>query len=378
MSAALPENWPVMSIAAANAAIAASDTPLRLGDGLVNGVEMQVYVDAPPTIRSILEMAEAWGDRDFLVYENERVTFSAFRRAVEHFAGLLKERYGVRKGDRVAIIMRNYPQWPVPFFAAVSIGAIATPMNSWWTGDELEFGLRDSGACLAVVDPLILERITPVLDQLPDLRSVVVARSRGVHSDPRIRSLEDLIGPTDRWAHLAEIGLPPVELAADDDATLMYTSGTTGRPKGALATHRAVISNILNSMTCQMRMLLRRGESPPAPEDRDPGATLLAIPFFHATGAFAILIPSVLRGIRSFPCTNGMPVQLFLSLNERGCRQWEVFRPSRGSFWNIPTAINMICPRFRLFPTAERRLRRSLSRRSRNMSRMRPLETGGV
>jgi long-chain acyl-CoA synthetase len=87
-----------------------------------------------------------------------------------------------------------------------------------------------------------------------------------------------------------------VELAADDDATLMYTSGTTGRPKGALATHRAVISNILNSMTCQMRMLLRRGESPPAPEDRDPGATLLAIPFFHATGAFAILIPSVLRG----------------------------------------------------------------------------------
>jgi long-chain acyl-CoA synthetase len=296
MSAALPENWPVMSIAAANAAIAASDTPLRLGDGLVNGVEMQVYVDAPPTIRSILEMAEAWGDRDFLVYENERVTFSAFRRAVEHFAGLLKERYGVRKGDRVAIIMRNYPQWPVPFFAAVSIGAIATPMNSWWTGDELEFGLRDSGACLAVVDPLILERITPVLDQLPDLRSVVVARSRGVHSDPRIRSLEDLIGPTGRWAHLAEIGLPPVELAADDDATLMYTSGTTGRPKGALATHRAVISNILNSMTCQMRMLLRRGESPPAPEDRDPGATLLAIPFFHATGAFAILIPSVLRG----------------------------------------------------------------------------------
>ena len=132
-AAALPEGWPVISIAQANAAIAASDSPLKLGDGVVDGVAMKVYTDAPPTIRTILELAEPqFGARDYLVYEDERVTYSAFTRAVEHFAKALLETYGVKKGDRVAIIMRNYPQWPVPFFAALSIGAIATPMNSWW------------------------------------------------------------------------------------------------------------------------------------------------------------------------------------------------------------------------------------------------------
>ncbi|MEM9938012.1 MAG: class I adenylate-forming enzyme family protein [Pseudomonadota bacterium] len=297
MAAALPENWPVMSIEAANAAIAASDTPLKLADGVVGGVAMKVYEQAPPTIRFILEAAEPqFGHRDYMVFEDERVTFSAFARAVEHFAGILTEKFGVVKGDRVAIIMRNYPQWPVPFFAALSIGAIATPMNSWWTGEELEYGLSDSGAKIAVVDPQIYERVREHIDHLEDLEHIIIARDQDDRADPRVTSMESLIGPVSDWATLPKIDLPPVDLGPDDDATIMYTSGTTGRPKGALATHRAIISNILNSMTCQIRMLLRRGEAPPEPDPNEQGATLLAIPFFHATGAFAILIPTMLRG----------------------------------------------------------------------------------
>ncbi|MEM8615932.1 MAG: class I adenylate-forming enzyme family protein [Pseudomonadota bacterium] len=298
MSAApLPENWPVLSIAQANGALAASDSPLKLGDGVVNGVPMKVYTQAPPTIRMILELADLqFPDRDFIVYEDERVTYAAFARAVEHFAGVLAETYGVQKGDRFAVIMRNYPQWPVPFFAALSLGAIATPMNSWWTGEELEYGLKDSGAKVAVVDGQIYERIREHMDQLPALEAVIIARDDDEHGDPRVRSMESFIGPVSRWSSLAKIGLPPVDLQTDDDATIMYTSGTTGRPKGALASHRAIIANMLNSMTCQARMLLRRGEAIPAPEERELGSTLLAIPFFHATGAFAILIPTMLRG----------------------------------------------------------------------------------
>ncbi|MDG1825206.1 MAG: class I adenylate-forming enzyme family protein [Henriciella sp.] len=297
MSAALPENWPVMSIADANAALAASDSPLKLADGTVGGVDMKIYPAAPPTIRMILELADQqWPDRDFIVYEGERVSYGAFTRAVEHFAGVLIETYGVKKGDRIAIIMRNYPQWPVPFFAALSIGAIATPMNSWWTGDELEYGLKDSGAKVAIVDGHIHERIREHMDKLPDLEALIIARDDNEHADPRVRSLESFIGPTSAWAGLAKIGLPPVDLGTDDDATIMYTSGTTGRPKGALATHRAIIANMLNSMTCQARMLLRRGEAIPDPSERELGCTLLAIPFFHATGAFAVLIPTMLRG----------------------------------------------------------------------------------
>ena len=296
-AAALPDGWPVISIAQANAALAASDTPLKLGDGGVGGVPMKIYVDAPPTIRTILELAEPqFGARDYLVYEDERVTYAAFTRAVEHFAKVLRETYGVEKGDRVAVIMRNFPQWPVPFFAALSIGAIATPMNSWWTGDELEYGLQDSGAKVAVIDPQILARIQDHLGNLPALEHIIVARASGDLPGDNVVAMEDLIGPASSWAALEKIGLPAVELEPDDDATIMYTSGTTGRPKGALASHRAIISNMLNSLTCQMRMLLRRGEAPPEPDPDAQSATLLAIPFFHATGAFAVRIPSMLQG----------------------------------------------------------------------------------
>ena len=295
--AALPEGWPVITIPQANAAIAASDTPLKLSDGVVGGVSMKVYGDAPPTIRAILELGEMqFSARDFLVYENERVTYSAFARAVEHFAKALVEDFGVTKGDRVAIIMRNYPQWPVPFFAALSIGAIATPMNSWWTGDELEYGLNDSGAKVAVIDPQILDRIRDHLGNLSGLNSIIVARGGDSETDPKISSMESIIGAATSWASLEQIGLPEADLGPDDDATIMYTSGTTGRPKGALATHRAIISNMLNSLTCVMRMYLRRGEAPPEPDPEVQNSTLLAIPFFHATGAFAVLVPTMLRG----------------------------------------------------------------------------------
>ena len=297
MSTELPENWPVLPIDQANAAIAASDTPLQVGPGSVGGVDMPVYTQAPPTIRFVLQAAEEqFGPLDYLVYEDERVTYADFARAVEHFAGILTDKFGIEKGDRVAVIMRNYPQWPVPFFAALSIGAIATPMNSWWTGDELEYGLFDSGAKIAIVDGSIFKRIQPHLKDLPALENIVIARDEGLANEAGVHSMEALIGPANSWGKLEKIGLPPVTLGPDDDATIMYTSGTTGKPKGALATHRAIIANMLNSMTCQMRMLVRRGEEPPTPEERELGATLLAIPFFHATGAFAILIPTMLRG----------------------------------------------------------------------------------
>lgn len=289
--------WPAMSIADANHALAQPGSPLALEDAEVFGVKMKVYAEAPPTIRFIFEnMTQAFADRDYIVFHDERVTFDAMRRAVEHFAKALKETYGVEKGDRVAVIMRNYPQWPVAFFAALSIGAIATPMNSWWTGEELEYGLKDSGAKVAIVDGQIYERIREHVDKMPDLKSVVIARNKDDYADPRVTDMESVIGESGNWSSLESIGLPAVDLGPDDDATIMYTSGTTGRPKGALATHRAIISNILNSMTCQGRMFLRRGEALPVPDPNSQNATLLAVPFFHATGAFAILIPSMVRG----------------------------------------------------------------------------------
>ena len=297
MPADAPPAWPAMSIGEANAMLAGEGSPLALQDAAINGVSLKIYKDAPPTLRHILEASEGFGPRELLVYEDERASFESHMRAVEHFAGALKEVYGITRGDRVAVIMRNYPQWSVAFWAAVSIGAIATPMNSWWSGEELEFGLKDSGARLAVVDGQIFERIHEHWERIPGLENIVIAReSEEERGDPRVRAMEDFIGEPKDWYGLDRIGLPPVALEPEDDATIMYTSGTTGRPKGALATHRAVVSNVFNSLTCQARMFLRRGEQPPEPDPNEQRSTLLAIPFFHATGAFAILVPALMQG----------------------------------------------------------------------------------
>ncbi|MAN46622.1 MAG: acyl--CoA ligase [Alphaproteobacteria bacterium] len=291
-------NWPAMSIAQANEMLAGPGSPLELEDAVIDGVEMKVYKNAPPTIPFILALAESqFPDRDYIVYEDERVTFKAMAKAVRALAAVMRDTYGVKKGDRIAVVMRNYPQWPVAFYAALSLGAIATPMNSWWTGDELEYGLSFAEVKLAVVDPQIFERVRGHWDNLPHLEHMIIARdSDEEHNDPRIGSLEDYIGDANSWKDLPEGSWPETDLGPEDSATIMYTSGTTGKPKGALATHRAVVSNMFNSMTCQARMFLRKGEAPPEPDPEDRRATLLAIPFFHATGAFAILLPSALRG----------------------------------------------------------------------------------
>jgi len=301
MSAHLPEGWPAMSIAAANAALSAPGSPLALEESVIDGVTFKTYAEAPPNLRDLLAMGrEAFGAREFLVYEDERVTYDAMSRAVAHFAQTLSQTYGIKKGDRIAIVMRNYPQWPVAFFAGLSLGAIVTPMNSWWTGEELEYGLNDSGARVAIVDPQLFERIHSHWEAMPDLEALIVARDQDDRPDPRVTTMETFIGETNSWADLEDIAMPDTPLAPDDDATIMYTSGTTGKPKGALASHRGIISNMFNALTCRARRYLRAGEAVPEP-DPDPAnanATLLAVPFFHATGAFAVLIPSWATGAK--------------------------------------------------------------------------------
>lgn len=298
MAEGASSNWPVMSIAEANAALAGPGSPVELEDAVIGGVAMKVYRNAPPTIPFILEAAaDQFGDRTYIVYENERVTFRALHLASRRLARALVSDFGIVKGDRVAVIMRNYPEWPLGFYAALSAGAIATPMNSWWTAEELEYGLSFVGVKAAIVDAQIYERIRGLLERLPDLKHILIARECVEDiADPRVASLNDIVGHPNAWADLPDAGPSGVELGPDDDATIMYTSGTTGKPKGALATHRAVISNMFNSTTCQARMYLRKGEPIPAPDPDAMRGTLLAVPFFHATGAFAILIPSALRG----------------------------------------------------------------------------------
>src|SRR5919206_4291915 len=146
-----PKPWPAVQLAEARAMLTAPGSRFEIEEKIVRGVPTRVWKNAPPTLRDVFFAAAAHADRVFLVYEDERVTFQAFSRAALGLAHALVES-GVRKGDRVVIAMRNLPEWPAAFFGALLAGAIATPLNAWWTGAELEYALRDSGARIAFVD----------------------------------------------------------------------------------------------------------------------------------------------------------------------------------------------------------------------------------
>ncbi|MFN3514147.1 MAG: class I adenylate-forming enzyme family protein [Phenylobacterium sp.] len=296
--AELPPGWPAMTIQQAHALMTQPGTPLEIEEKVIRGVKMKVWKHAPPSLRAVVEAGRAHGEKIFLVYEDERVSFEAFYRAVSTFARELQAQ-GVGKGDRVAVIMRNLPEWVATFYAAASLGAIVTPLNAWWTGPELEYGLTDSGTKVAIMDAERYQRLSEHFANCPDLVRVYVSREVDEIAHPWVTKLEDVLGGANDWAKLPDQPLPEVEIDPEDDATIFYTSGTTGKPKGALATQRAVNCNILTAGAAGARNFLRKGEMPPAPDPNAPQrSSLISVPFFHVTGCFAVLNPSLFGGAK--------------------------------------------------------------------------------
>ena len=288
----LDPNWPAMSLAQVKAALTAPGGRFEMEEMEIRGVPTRVWKNAPPTLGVLQQLSRLYGDRVFTVYEDERVTYEANYRAVCHLAQRLGE-MGVVKGDRVALAMRNLPEWPTIFFAATSLGAIIVPLNAWWTGGELEYGMKDSGAKVLFVDAERHARLKDCYDSLPDLERVVVSRC-SEELGGNVSRLEVLIGTRADWAGLPDIPFPQVAVAPEDDATIFYTSGTTGNPKGALGTHRNICTNILSAGYSAARAMLRRGEMPPAAIPHKVG--LLVIPLFHVTACSAALMGGIATG----------------------------------------------------------------------------------
>jgi long-chain acyl-CoA synthetase len=298
--AAAKPGFPAMSIEQAHALMTQPGTLLEVGEGEVRGVKMKLWKAAPPTLNAIFAISAVFAARDHLVFENERATIGATRAAAAKFARQLIAD-GVKPGDRIAIIIRNLPEWPVAFWAGVLAGAIVTPLNAWWTGAELEYGLADSGSSIVIVDAERYERVREHLPNCPDVRKVYVSRLKEESADPAVARLESIIGCTNDWAKLptpeASDDPPFPARGPDDDVTIFYTSGTTGKPKGAVISHRNIISNMWNSAAAQARGFVRRGEAPPQPDPTLPQkAFLISVPFFHATGCFAVMIPALMSG----------------------------------------------------------------------------------
>lgn len=281
------QTTPTLTRAAAIAALTAPGEPYELVPIEQYGRPRKAFANAPQTLRHLF--ADASSEETFLVFEDERLTFAQTLREARRFAQALVADYGVEPGDRVAISMRNYPEWVIAFMATTSVGAIAVAMNSLWKGDEMVYGLTDSGAKVLVADAERLQRLAPHIAEVScacvAVRcDVVPAAAKPWH---------------DVLAGYAGEATPAQNAAPDDDAIIFYTSGSTGYPKGVVSSHRAVISALLSWELEGHIAVALTGVAPEPPPYQV--ATLLGVPLFHATGSHAVFL-SCYRAQRKMVC----------------------------------------------------------------------------
>jgi long-chain acyl-CoA synthetase len=288
--------FPAISLAEAHARLTGPGSPFEIEERDIRGIRTRIWKNAPPTLREVFLAGRAFGDRTFVVYRDERASYESFGRATLVLAEAL-QKAGLRKGDRVAIAMRNLPEWPMAFFATLLCGGVATLLNAWWTGPELEYGLTDSEAKFAILDRERLERLSEHFENCPALEHIFVSRASEEIANPKITRLETLLGDVNSWHLLRDRPLPDVAIDPDDDATIFYTSGTTGKPKGAVGTHRNSCSTLMAGAFGQARGFLRRGEPLPQPDPNAPQKSyLMAIPLFHTTGCQSVMNSLVASG----------------------------------------------------------------------------------
>jgi long-chain acyl-CoA synthetase len=266
------------------AAVTGPGQMLEMAPVEVDGITYRGFANAPASLRDLLSLARAHGDKDFIVYEDERLTFTDVMARVDALGATLVERYGERKGDRVAIGMRNYPEWVVAFAAIVSVGAISVSLNAWWSEDELDYALGDSEPVLLIADR---ERIE---------RARASCAKRGIRV-LAVRADDVTDEGVDHWDDVVQVGaaLPQVDIGPDDDATILYTSGTTGFPKGAVSTNRAVVTSIMGFASRAPIEALRTGETA---EAANPPSVILVVPLFHVTGSVPVMLGAFIGGAK--------------------------------------------------------------------------------
>ena len=274
-------------LAEAVAKVTAAGQPYQTRTARIRGVDFTVFANAPANLRLLYASGLAFADGDFYVYQGERYTYRRMWELAAQCANQLNS-HGVAPGDRVGIALRNYPEWIVAFLGITASGGVAVAMNAWWSGEELAYGVEDSGLKVLFAD---VERTQRLADQLPSLDvDLITVR----HRHERLTTWEEFLAG-------ASTVMPEPEIAPDDNATILYTSGSTAHPKGVLSTHRAIINALLGwecggavAMAMNPEMAAAVGRAAPKPEH--PPATILTVPLFHVTGLVVQMLSSFRRG----------------------------------------------------------------------------------
>lgn len=254
----------------------------------IRGVENRVFKNIPPHVRAMMQASrerQGNGAADYLVFGDERWTYDAFCAESNRIAHALTS-LGVTKGTPVAVAMRNCPELLTLFTAITSIGGLIVFMNGWWTTEELDYALEDSGAKLVFADGLRTQRLLP-LQADKDLEIIGVRDA----VDMTPRSYDALLAAhtDDSW--------PNVEIDTDDDLGVMYSSGTTGHPKGVVLTHRGAVNAVFSWLMQSVVMPL---VNPPAPDDPEPlrPSVLVLTPLFHVTATHPVFLLSIPAGAK--------------------------------------------------------------------------------
>ena len=262
-------------------------SPFEIVEVQVGGQRLRAYRNAPATLPELIDAARAHGAKEYMAYQGERWSFDRFFAAVDALAGRMQAEGGIRPGDRVAIAMRNRPEWAVAFAASVLVGAVPAPINSFGQREELSDAIADVQPRVLFLDS---DRCKRLQDDLVGLGCHVVLADADPAAGSGLLSMRALMsagGPARR----------PVKLSSDDPALLLFTSGASSKPKGVLSSQRAVCQALMNidfigalsGMTSPetVAQLMARGLAP---------ATLSAVPLFHVSGLHAQLLTNLRNG----------------------------------------------------------------------------------
>jgi long-chain acyl-CoA synthetase len=299
----------------------------------VAGREMQVYKDRMRSLREIVQGAILRGDDEaFLVHGEDRWGFRRFVETANGVSAALTGRFGVERGDRVAVLSQNNPEWCLSFWATVSAGAILVGLNGWWKADEILYGLEDSAATVLVADRKRFERIAGRLAEAPGLRHVFLVDAEpedfpaaATGGGVQLHRFAELTGePTPE--------LPDVVIDEDDPAVIFYTSGTTGRSKGAISTHRSMIANLQNTLFSSIAGAM--SGSGPLLDGGGRTVSLLTSPLFHVSGCHSGLVVGLLAGVEIvIPSGRFDPETALRLIQDHGVTVWAT----------VPTMVWRVC-----------------------------------
>jgi len=274
---------------------------------LQENVTLRHYPNAPTHLREALNAGRKHGESIFITYGDEVITFNEFFDQVDRLSHYLIQECRIQPADRIAIAMRNYPEWMIAFTAAVSIGAIVVPLNSWGKKYELEYSLRDSSSKLLFCDEERFNQLDESLEDLP-LKAILVRATQRTEN-PKV---VDYSTTQKSLGNLSEVTIEPF-----DDVLIMYTSGTTGKPKGAVSTNFALTQALYNfEMHAAMSAMANQDLIAKMMENGFPPSTLLAVPLFHVSGCHSVFMLN-LRGGRKISMMYKWDPEVALNIIER-------------------------------------------------------------